>query len=288
MWKQYSSNVFFQKLAQQKGFRRQYGLPTRLISHSQFKKRRKTAVFLRALLEFLRYSAARALREAGPGEVHIVAMDLTRIKSDPSRDPYGAWGFDSRGLFYGYKLGLITSEHGIVLGLTFMKANWTEFRVNRKLLNLAKDAIQLAGESFDVAYLVCDSGFDGETTYKAAQTELGAVALCPPRRKRNPKAKSASKTLCEAKRRTPYRYEAHLLLEDKAIRKIFHKRVEIERVNGQIKDDPLRIHEMPRIRRPVRLLLVQSLGKAILYNMCLIVNAQRNVQLRRIKYVLAA
>jgi hypothetical protein len=35
-------------------------------------------------------------------------------------------------------------------------------------------------------------------------------------------------------------------------------------------------------------LLVQSLGKAILYNMCLIVNAQRNVQLRRIKYVLAA
>ena len=34
LWKRYSSNVFYEKLDHEKSFRRRFGLPTRLISHS--------------------------------------------------------------------------------------------------------------------------------------------------------------------------------------------------------------------------------------------------------------
>lgn len=288
LWRGFSSNLFYQNLSRRKGFRRHYGLPTRLISHSQFKKRRKSPIFLRALLEFLRYSGARALRLCGSQEVKVIAMDLTRIRSDPNADPYGAWGVDSRGFFYGYKLGLITSEHGVVLGLTLMKANWNEFRVNRKLLRMARETLTMAGESFHVDYLVCDSGFDGETTYEGSRKQLGAWTLCRPRRKRDPKATYAQDIVRAARKNTPYRFKAHLLWMSPLLRRIYHKRIGVERVNGQIKDDPLRIDHLPRIKRPIKLLLTQCLGKAILFNLCLIVNAQDHRNLRGIKWVLAS
>lgn len=288
LWKRISSNVFYGNLLTEKGFRRRYRLPTHLISHSQFKQRRKTLVFVRALLEFLRYSASRALQQSGPEEVRVLAMDLTGLRSDQYRDPYGAWGYSSDGGFFGYKLGLITTEHGIVLGMTLMKANWTELRVNRKLLRLARETLEMGGDSFEVHYVVCDSGFDGESTFEAARRELGAWALCPPRRRRNPKAQNARRIRRDAQRRSPHRFRAQLLLEMPQIREIFHKRVEIERINGQMKDDPLSMGQMPRCRRPLRLLLALCLGKAILYNCCLIVNAERGTELRRIKHVLAS
>jgi hypothetical protein len=288
LWKRYSSNVFYEKLAREKGFRRLYGWPTRLISHSQFKKRRKTPAFLRALLELLRYSASRALREAGSQEVRILVMDLTRINSDPKRDPYGAWGYDSSGLFFGYKLGLITSQHGIVLGLTLIKANWTELRVNRKLIHMARETLEVAGDSFDVDFLLADAGFDGNPTYRACWTELHAWALCALRRRRNPHAARVQQVLQKAWKKTPDRCRAQLLWEIPQARQLFSKRVEIERVNGQLKDDPLRIHQLPRTPRPLRWLLSVCLGKIILFDSSLIVNAQRGVELRRIKHVLAS
>jgi hypothetical protein len=142
LWKGCSSNVLYQELSGSPGFRRRWRLPTRLISHSQFKKRRGTPTFLKALLELLRHSGARALRVAGLLESRVLVTDLTRLPSDAWRDPYGAWGFDSKGLFFGYKLGLITSEHGVLLGLTLMKANWTEFHVNGKLLRMARETLE--------------------------------------------------------------------------------------------------------------------------------------------------
>lgn len=288
LWKGYSSNVFYQKLSESVGFRRHWGLPTRLISHSQFKKRRGTIPFVRALLELLCHSGARALRLAGLWESKVVIMDLTRLPSDVRRDPYGAWGFDSKGFFFGYKLGLITSEHGVILGLTLMKGNWNEFRVNRKLLRMARETLEIAGEGFEVDVLLCDAGFDGESTYRGARKELEAWALCPPRRRRNPKAKGARVSLSRARSRTPYRYASQLLWRAPAMKRLFRKRVGIERVNGQLKDDPLRIDQMPRRRRTVWGLLALALGKAILYNTCLIVNAQCAVPIRRVKQVWAA
>jgi hypothetical protein len=288
LWKGCSSNVFYQKLSQGRGFRRRWGLPTRLISHSQFKKRRGTPTFLRALLELLRHSGARALRVAGRLESRVLVTDLTRLPSDVRRDPYGAWGFDSKGPFFGYKLGLLTSEHGVILGLTLMKANWTEFRVNRRLLRMARETLELAGEAFEVDVLLCDAGFDGESTYRGAREELGAWALCPPRRRRHPKAKGAPQSLSRARYRTPYRYASQLLWKAPDMRTLFRKRVGIERVNGQLKDEPLRIDQMPRRRRCLRGLLALALGKAILYNSCLIVNAQAAAPIRRVKQVWAA
>lgn len=288
LWKGCSSNVLYQELSGSPGFRRRWRLPTRLISHSQFKKRRGTPTFLKALLELLRHSGARALRVAGLLESRVLVTDLTRLPSDAWRDPYGAWGFDSKGLFFGYKLGLITSEHGVLLGLTLMKANWTEFHVNGKLLRMARETLEVAGEAFTVDILLCDAGFDGESTYRGAREELGAWALCPPRRKRNPKARGAPQSLSRARYRTPYRYASQLLWQAPAMRALFRKRVGIERVNGQLKDEPLRIDQMPRRRRPLCKLLALAVGRAILYNTCLIVNAQAAVPMRKIKQVWAA
>jgi hypothetical protein len=293
LWRGYSSNLFYQKLSRERDFRRRWGWPTRLISHAQFKKRRPglrgaRPVVLRALFELLRHSGARALRLAGRLESKVLIMDLTRLPSDRRRDPYGAWGVDSKGLFFGYKLGLLTSEHGVILGLTLMKANWTEFHVHRGLLRMARETLELAGEFFDVDVLLCDAGFDGEPTYRGARQELDAWALCPARRQRDPKAKGARESLSRAKYQTPYRYASQLLWEVPAMKRLYRKRVGIERVNGQLKDDPLRIDQMPRHRPPVASLLARALGKAILYNSCLIVNAQAAAPMRQVKQEWAA
>lgn len=279
--------VFYERLKRIRGYRRARGLPNRLISLSQLKKRMNTLMFLKALAELLRQSAGRALRGLGSEEVRVVAMDLTRIESDPDRDRYGAWGRDSQGLFWGYKLGLITSDSGVVLGMTLMKGNWTEFKVNRRLLKMARDVVRTTFGNLPVEYVVCDSGFDGESTFKTAHRELKASVLCPPRRKRNPKAKTAQNVLWNAMRLTPHRLHDQALWETDGIRDIFRKRGGIERVNGQLKDTGIRIQEIPPRRRGVKRLWPLCLAKLVIYNLALNVNIEQGRPIRRIKVLVA-
>lgn len=286
-----SPNLFYEKLTRQKGFRRQCKIPNRLISFSQFKKRlarHHRVSFIRALLAILAQSARTVLQNLDTEEVRIVTMDLTRIESNPRRDPWGAWGFDSKGLFYGYKLGFIMSQNGVVLGLTLTRANWGEFNVNRRLIRMARDVIETTWGEIPVEFLLCDSGFDGEKTYRAAFQDLGgAHTLCPPRRRRNPKAKYARQKESRARNHQPFRYASHELWKFEETLLIYRKRLEIERVNGQLKDQPIRIHEIPRRSRGVRRLLPICLGKLILYNSALNVNARERRPLRSIKALMA-
>jgi hypothetical protein len=275
--------VLYEKLHSQTGFRHYYGLPTQLISLSQFKKRVKRFDVQRALLEFLQWSGAQALRALGPQEVRIVAMDLTRLESWRGRDSKAAWGKDSRGFFWGYKLGLITSMQGVILGLTLMKANHSEFRVNTRLIRLARETIQTAFGMLPVEYLVCDAGFDGEKTYKASHGQLHAPALCPPRRKRSSKTKHADKILWHAQNRTPHRYRDHQLWETSHAREIYRKRNVIEQVNGQLKEAPFRIDEIPRRQRGVRRLLTRCLAKAIIFNLAVIASIAEGRSTRQIR-----
>lgn len=274
--------VLYGKLKTRKGFRREQGLPTQLISLSQFKKRVKEPGVALALLRFLQWTGARALRALGPQEVRVVAMDLTRLESQRGRDLKADCGKDSRGFFWGYKLGLITSQQGIILGLTLMRANLTEFNVNARLLRMAKETIETAYGTLPVEYVVCDAGFDGERTYRTAHEQLGAPALCPPRRKRS-KSKHARSTLQRAKRRTPFRYHDHQLWETPEAREIFRKRTVVEQVNGQLKEAPFRIHEIPRRQRGVRRLLLRCLAKAILFNLAAIANIAAGRSARQIR-----
>lgn len=274
----------------QKGFLHRYGLPNRTISRSQVYKRLHDRRLVWGLLELLSQSAARALRslKALGTPCRVVAMDLTRIESDPNRDPWGRWGFDSRGSFYGYKLGLIISEHGVVLGMTFMRANWTEFKVQGRLVRMARDVIQSAQGDIPLEYLTCDSGFDGETTFKEVHRSLRCPALCPPKRKRNPKAKHAARVLARAKRETPWRYQDQELLRTSPdAQQAYKLRSQIERVNGQIKDDGLRVNEIPHRRRGVRRMLPMTLGKLVIYNIALNVNIAKGHAIRQIKYLVA-
>ena len=275
--------VLYEKLRSQPGFRQKHGLPTRLISLSPYKKRLKGLEVQRALLQFLKWSGARALRALGPQEVRIVAMDLTRLESRRGRDSNAAWGKDSRGFFWGYKLGLITSRQGVILGLTLMKANLTEFNVNTRLIRMARETLRTAFGDLSVEYLLCDAGFDGEKTYKASHRDLGAPALCPPRRRRHPKRKQAQAILRRARIRTPYRYRDHLLWANPEAREIFGQRTVIEQVNGQLKEAPFRIDEIPRRQRGVRRLLSRCLAKAIIFNLAMIANIAQGRPARQIR-----
>jgi hypothetical protein len=283
----YSGNVFYEKLQSERGFRRRLGLPFKLISRSQYYKRLKTAAFLRGLLEVLQAGAARALKVLGEEEVRVVAMDLTRIESDSRKDLWGAWGFDSRGYFWGYKLGLIVSKGGVVLGMTLMRANWVEFNVQRQLLKLARGTVLTAFGRLPVQYLVCDAGFDGESTFKDAHRQLHSKVLCPPRRKRNPKAKTARNIYWNNRSRSPHRLRDHALWQEEGSREIYRLRNRIEQVNGQLKDSPLRIDEIPRARRGVKRLRPICLGKLILYNLALSVNAAKGQDIRHIRALVA-
>ena len=274
--------VLYEKVKSQRGFRRKHGLPTELISLSQYKKRVKEPVVQRALLHFLQWSGARALSALGPQEVRVVAMDLTRLESWRGRDSKAAWGKDSRGFFLGYKLGLITSRQGVILGLTLMKANLTEFHVNTRLIRMAKETLQTAFGALPVEYLVCDAGFDGEKTYEASHRQLHAPALCPPKRTRSSKAKHAGAILKRARRRTPFRYRDHQLWATPEAREIFRKRNVIEQVNGQLKEAPFRIDEIPRRQRGVRRLLNRCLAKAVMFNLAVIANIAEGRSLRQI------
>ena len=275
--------VLYERLETRDGYRRANGLPNRLISLSQVKKRMKTAMFLRALFEVLKVSAIRTLRGLGPEEVRVVPMDLTKLESDPDRDPQGAWGFTSGGFFWGYKLGLITSENGVILGVTLMKGNWTEFNVSRRLLKMARDVIHTSFGILPVEYVLCDSGFDGESTYQAAHCTLKAPVLCPPRRKRNPKAKTAKTILRNTRWLSPHRFRDQQLWQEDWAKEIFRKRSGIERVNSQLKDTAIRIDEIPIRQRGVMKLLRLCLAKLVIYNSALNVNLQKGLPLRRIK-----
>lgn len=263
--------VLYARLEEDSQFRRKNRLPTQLISLSQFKKRLKTPLVRRALLHFLQWSGVRALRALGQQEVRIVAMDLTRLEGS-RRDRKAAWGWDSRGGFWGYKLGLICSQQGVLLGLTLMKANFTEYQVNTRLIRMARETIQTAFGTMPVDYLVCDSGFDGERTYRTAHQCLHAPAVCPPKRLRSSKAKCAREVLRRAQIRAPFRYRDHQLWDKPETTDIYRKRTVIEQVNGQLKQAPFRIHEIPPRQRGVQRLLLRCIAKAILFNLAIIAN----------------
>jgi len=279
--------IFYQRLEILREYRQIHRLPNRLISLSQLKKRMRTLMFQRALLEVFQHGAARALRRMGPEEVRVVAMDLTKLQSDPDRDRYGAWGKSTGGLFWGYKLGLIVSEQGVILGMTLTKGNWGEFNVNRRLLRMAREVIQTSFGELPVEYVVCDAGFDGESTFKAAHQNLQAPVLCPPRRKRNPKVKTARNVLWNARSRSPHRLRDEALWEAPEAREIFNKRSGIERVNGQLKDTAIRIQEIPPRRRGVRRLWPLCLAKLVIYNLALNVNIDQGRNIRGIKALVA-
>lgn len=282
-----SARSFYSRLEQDGSFRRQYGLPNKLVSRSEFYKRLKTSQFMAALWELFTASGAKALRGLGSEEVRVVAMDLTRVESRSGRDPCGAWGFDSRGPFFGYKLGLIISSEGVVLGMSLMKANGNEFWVQGRLLRLARRTIQTAYGKVAVEYLVCDSGFDGEPVYRTSRQQLKSAVLCPPRRKRNPRSKGAQSSLWYARKRTPHRFRNQALWARPESRKIYAQRTQIERVNGQLKDNPLRLAEVPRCRRGVTRLLPLCLAKIILYNFALNVNIAEGQQIRAVEHLVA-
>jgi hypothetical protein len=278
-----SVHHFYRKLKDDKSLRARLKLSRGYVSESQLNKRIKTPVFRRALGEFLSHSARQALEALRDQPARILSMDLTRLESGP-RDDRTEGGFDSRGYFVGYKLGLIITHEGVVLGMTLTKANQTELNVNRRLIHAAARTLQ---GKVDMDYLLCDSGFDGEPTFREAHRKLGARVICPPRRKRNPKAKRASAVLSEARRLRPHRTSDEALRDSDEGGELYRNRTRIERLNGQLKAAPWRVGEVPVRRRGITNLLALCLGKLVLYNCALNLNIAKGQPIAQVKHLVA-
>jgi hypothetical protein len=282
-WLKISARQFYERLKGVPGFRRSNRLPNRLISLSQYKKRLHSPLFIRALRKLLREMASSTLRQLAPEEASTILMDLTSLHSDVRKDPLAGWGHDSRGLFYGYKLGLITTHRGVVLGMTLTRANSVEMHVQRQLQRYAREVLEQSGRLELPKYVIADSGFDGEKTYRARWELLRAQPLIPPKRRINPGSKFARQTERAAQRGTPLRWKALQTWKGNPERKrIYLRRNEIERLNSQLKGDQFRIGHIPRHTKGVRWMTRLLLAKLLIYSMSVNVNARRGRNLRRV------
>jgi len=285
----WSVSVFYKKLKNEGKLVRQRGkLSTRLPSQAQFYRRVKEPQFIKALLECLSLSAVRLLERIESEGVRVIIMDLTRLEVDRQYDRNAAWGHDSKGSFYGYKLGLIISGSGIILGCVLVKANKVEGNVSLKLLKLAKGVIQTAFGAVVVDYVIADSGFDSEKNYRAAEKDLRGIMICKAnKRSKKEQVKSAYHRRYAERKKYPYRTKALKFSQSQTGKRLCFKRVTIEQVNGQIKDEPFRIEDLPYYVRGYRKVFVWSIGKLIYYNLMAYKNVMMGRNIRKIKEIAA-
>lgn len=85
----------------------------------------------------------------------------------------------------------------------------------------------------------------------------------------------------------PPRTRNQALWEQAEARDLYRHRLEIERVNGQLKSRPLRLAEVPPLHRGVHRLLRLCLGKVILYNFALNETVAKARPIRQIKQLVA-
>ena len=183
-WMGWTRNLLYEKLRMDGGkLLRLLQLPNRVPSYSQLNKRIRSRQFERALMGILRGGAGRILRRMGREELRTTMMDLTNIPTT-GREQDAPRGTDGKVWFWGYKLGLLTSQSGVVLGVALIKANRVERHATHRLLRTAQTTVQEVFGKIPIKYLLCDAGFAGEKTYEQAHRILKCRVLSPPRRQR--------------------------------------------------------------------------------------------------------
>ena len=133
-WMGWTRNLLYEKLSLDGGkLLRLLQLPNRVPSYSQLNKRIRSQEFERALMGILRGGAGQVLRRLGREELRTTMMDLTNIPTT-GREQDAPRGTDGKVWFWGYKLGLLTSQSGVVLGVSLIKANRVERHATHRLL----------------------------------------------------------------------------------------------------------------------------------------------------------
>lgn len=282
-WSGWSIHIFFQKLALEgPALRRRLRLPKKLPSYSQFQKRLKDPSLTKFLQTLLQHSARDTLKRLGPDETRVLMMDLTNVPSTRT-DSKAHRGFDGTDWFWGYKLGIITSQSGIVLGAWVVNGNYTETRCRTPLIRQAHQTLR----GFSVRFLVCDCGFNGHQTYRIAHELLHCRVLMPSRRKIQRKRKGPNHWLYEMRRRSPHRFRDYQFWKTPLAKKIYNSRKDIERRLSQLTDDPFNVDRRPRNTIGSRTVLRYEFSKLILWNQALNENILNHRKMRKVKLYVA-
>ena len=185
-----------------------------------------------------------------------MVLDMTDIAVDPKKKPAGAWGWCSKGKFFGFKLSLLCFPQGIPVAFAITRANQRETAV---VIPLLKDARNILGNAKLVEYVIGDAAYDSEKFAKAVKEILGAQAVFPYNRRRS--AMSAEDIM----RLSPEQLEALIPQKERAKalgaryspggNEIYSQRVFSEHVNSHLKEQfnidqiPHHIKGMRKIKR---------------------------------------
>ena len=191
--------------------------------------------------------------------------------------------------FWGYKLGLLTSQSGVVLGVALIKANRVERHATHRLLRTAEATLRETFGKIPIKYLMCDAGFAGEKTYEQTHRILKCRVLSPPRRQRMKKKdrKTPDRWEYKTKLSSPHRYRDWKFWKTPTAKRMYRKREAIERQFSQLTDEPFWLDRKPRGTVGLRPILRYELAKLILWHASLNENIINQRQLRRVKVYVA-
>ena len=162
-----------------------------------------------------------------------VIIDSTELVADPRKDKGGAWGYNSKGNFYGYKLHLLSTENSIPIGFKVTIGSVHDVKM---FIPLFRDSLSILRKLKTVEYLIGDAAYD---SIKAMGEVIG-IDLMPViklnRRRGRPRG---------------IRAKIGRFLETEEGQRVFSLRGAIERTNSFLKEG-MRIEGFPSYIRGLK------------------------------------
>ncbi|MCL0072973.1 transposase [Dehalococcoidia bacterium] len=94
-----------------------------------------------------------------------IIIDSTDLPVDPRKDGGGAWGYNSKGKFYGY-LHLVSTENSIPIGFRVTIGSVHDIKM---FIPLFKDSLSILGRVRTVEYLIGDAAHDSVEAMREAE-----------------------------------------------------------------------------------------------------------------------
>lgn len=155
-----------------------------------------------------------------------VIIDSTELEADPRKDKGGAWGHNSKGKFYGYKLHLISTENSIPIGF---KVSIGSVHDVKMFIPLFRDSLSILRRLKTVEYLIGDAAYDSIEAMEEAIGERLMPVIKLNRRRGRPRG---------------VREGIGKFLETEEGQRVFGLRGAIERANSFLKEG-MRIDDFP-------------------------------------------
>jgi hypothetical protein len=253
--------------------RRFVDLPATLPDRSHFARRLREPDFLEAL-RLLFEELARRLARRRPADLGVLSLDFTDLPVNVRHDPDAAYGYCSKGRFYGYSLHLVITRRGALLTYRLATANHHAVRLAEEMV---PDLRPLRRR---IACLLGDSSYDSGPFHEQVRRDLEARLLAPENRR-------SRKGPPPPPDRATERGRALALLATPRGRALYRQRTIIEQVNGQLKD-VLRIGDIPYYVRGEAAVERLVAARLILYNTALLKNVlNRQTHIRHVKALVA-